>query len=253
MAKRFTDTEKYKKRFFRGLPGAYKLLWDYLYHSCDHAGIWIVDFEIAQIYLGKDMQVNYEEAVNHFNSDKKRVIELDEKTKWFLPKFVEFQYGLLNPKNNAHNSVINILRKYKLVKNEQGANEGLIRVSCDPIDKDKEKDKDKSKDKDKDYTEKFMHLWDDYPNTNGSKSQTFKNYNSCRKKFKWSDDQIYTACMNSLQKQIDEGKAPEYYYQLSNVLGKNYSNDLPELLNYKPVVKNDVPCSQEVSDILGAM
>ena len=58
MAKRFTDTEKYRKPFLRGLQGAYKLLWDFLYHDCNHAGIWIKDFEIAQIYIGNDMPIN---------------------------------------------------------------------------------------------------------------------------------------------------------------------------------------------------
>ena len=47
--KRFTDTDKYKKPFIRGLKGAYKLLWDYLYHECDNAGVWIDDFDVAQI------------------------------------------------------------------------------------------------------------------------------------------------------------------------------------------------------------
>lgn len=109
MAKRFTDTDKYKKPFIRGLRGAYKLLWDYLYHECDHAGIWIVDFEIAQIYLGSDMPVNKKDALKYFNLGENRVIEVNG-NKWFLPSFIEFQYGELNPENRAHNSVLTILQ-----------------------------------------------------------------------------------------------------------------------------------------------
>ena len=78
MAKRFTDTNKYKKPFIRGLQGAYKLLWDYLYHDCDHAGIWIVDFDIAQVYLGADMPVNRADALKFFNKDEVRIIEIDK-------------------------------------------------------------------------------------------------------------------------------------------------------------------------------
>ena len=63
MAKRLTDTEKYRKKFFRNLPGAYKLFWDFLYHECNHAGIWHVDFDVAQIYLGRDMPVSEETAL----------------------------------------------------------------------------------------------------------------------------------------------------------------------------------------------
>jgi hypothetical protein len=114
MAKRFTDTNKYKKPFIRGLQGAYKLLWDYLYHECDHAGIWIVDFEIAQLYIGKDMPVNAVDALKYFNTDEKRIIEVDKGSRWFIPSFISFQYGELNELNRAHGSVIAILRKYNL-------------------------------------------------------------------------------------------------------------------------------------------
>lgn len=137
MAKRFTDTNKYKKPFMRSLPGPYKLLWDYLYHSCDHAGIWIVDFEIAQIYLGKDMPVNKEDALKYFNNIEERIIEVNE-NKWFIPSFIEFQYGELNEANRAHNSVLHILSKYNLINNK-----GLIRG----LEAHKDKDKDKVKDK----------------------------------------------------------------------------------------------------------
>jgi len=144
MAKRFTDTEKYKKPFTRGLQGAYKLLWDYLYHDCDHAGIWIVDFEIAQIYLGSDMPVDKKSALEYFNSDEQRIIEFSKKEKWFIPGFVDFQYGKLNPKNKAHNSVIKLLEKYNLFEEY---NKGLTRGLNASKDKDKELDKDMDLDK----------------------------------------------------------------------------------------------------------
>lgn len=143
MAKRFTDTNKYKKPFLRSLPGPYKLLWDFLYHECDHAGIWIVDFQIAQIYVGDDMEIDYDEAIQYFNFTEERIIELDGGKKWFLPSFIEFQYGNLNSKNRAHNSVISILEKYNLYDPSLG----LIRPLQGCKDKDKDKDKDKEKDK----------------------------------------------------------------------------------------------------------
>lgn len=135
MAKRFTDSDKYKKTFFRGLPGAYKLLWDYLYHDCDNAGIWICDFEIAQLYLGPDMKVDHATALELFGD---RIVAFDSGKKWFIPAYIEFQYDCgveaLNPKNNAHLSVIKKLQKQGLMSPSQGA-------------KDKDKDKDMVKDK----------------------------------------------------------------------------------------------------------
>ena len=141
MAKRFTDTEKYKKKFIRCLPGAYKLLWDYLYHDCDFSGIWHVDFEVAQIYLGKDMPVNHEEALRLFNADEERIIVLNGGSKWFIKSFIVFQYGLpLNKNNRLHASVLSRLRN----------NMGLIKGLVSSLQGAKDKDKDKNKDKDKD-------------------------------------------------------------------------------------------------------
>lgn len=136
MAKRFTDTNKYKKPFIRGLQGAYKIFWDYLYHECDHAGIWIVDFEVAQLYVGKDMPINKIDALKYFNEGEKRIIEIDNGLRWFLPSFVEFQYGELNEQNRAHNSVISILNKYGLRKPIRP----LKAPSKGAMDKDKDKD-----------------------------------------------------------------------------------------------------------------
>lgn len=139
MSKRFTDTNKYKKPFIRSLPGAYKLLWDYLYHDCDHAGIWIVDFDIAQIYIGEDMPICKKEALKYFNVDEEKIVEVDEGSRWFIPSFIEFQYGELNESNRAHNSVINILKKYNLLRKIKKINKPLV----SPLEGAKDKDKDK--------------------------------------------------------------------------------------------------------------
>jgi len=149
MAKRFTDSNKYKKAFFRSLRGPYKLLWDFLYHECDHAGIWNVDFQIAQIYLGQDMPVNPQEALNFFNSDEVRVVPFDRGTKWFLPGFIEFQYGKLNPANRAHSAAISILKKYSLEEKTKKITKLLGSPMEAPSNGAKDKEKDKEKDKDK--------------------------------------------------------------------------------------------------------
>ena len=138
MAKRFTDTNKYKKPFIRGLQGAYKLLWDFIYHDCDHAGIWIVDFDIAQIYVGLDMPVNKADALKFFNKDKKRIIEVDKGERWFIPSFIEIQYGKLNHENRVHLSVIKILNKYKLLNNNNDLLSPLKGAKKQDIDKNKD-------------------------------------------------------------------------------------------------------------------
>lgn len=108
MPKRFTDTDKWKKPFIRGLEGPYKLLWMYILDDCDHAGIWQVDFEVARIRIGE--QVDIDTALKLF---AERVYPLN-KFKWFIPDFITFQYGELSEKNRMHNSVLQILSKHKV-------------------------------------------------------------------------------------------------------------------------------------------
>lgn len=146
MAKRFTDTNKYRKPFIRGLKGAYKLFWDFLYHDCDHAGVWIVDFDIAQLYIGSDMVVDYADALSFFNEGEIRVLELDGGKKWFLPSFIEFQYGKLSRNNKAHSGIINILLKYNLIDEHLNLR-GYISPLQGAMDKYKDMDMDMDKEK----------------------------------------------------------------------------------------------------------
>lgn len=139
MSKRFTDTEKWKKPYIRSLEGPYKLLWFYILDDCDHAGIWQIDMEVACIRIGE--QVTLDRAIEVFDG---RAILIDS-GKLFIPDFIDFQYGQLNPANRLHFSVITILKKFGLYDQEQGAIKPLVRSSEGPKDKDKVKDKDKDK------------------------------------------------------------------------------------------------------------
>ena len=107
MAKRFTDTDKWKKGFIKNLPAKYKLLWLYILDDCNHAGIWDTDFEVASIRIGS--KINEKEAAQVLSEQIKI---FDGGNKWFIPKFIDFQYGQLNENVNAHKSVIKLLDKY---------------------------------------------------------------------------------------------------------------------------------------------
>jgi len=131
MAKRFTDTNKWKKEFIRGLQGAYKLLWLYLLDECDHAGIWHVEIDVAAIRISETL--SQKEAIKQFGD---RIQIIDGGNKWFIPDFIEFQYGELNPANRAHKSVLDQLNKYK----DKGLTWPL--QGCKDMDMDKDMDKD---------------------------------------------------------------------------------------------------------------
>lgn len=143
MAKRFTDTEKWKKVWFRKLTPLCKCFWEYLRDNCNHAGIWEVDFELAEFCLGSPL--NKEEIKIVF---KKQYIEISNGKKWFIKDFIDFQYGSLNENNKAHGSVIHILKK-------EGVYKGLVCPLDRAKDKDKDMDKDKEKDKDIDFIGKL--------------------------------------------------------------------------------------------------
>jgi len=132
MAKRFTDSEKWKKPFIKKLPMQYKLLWFYLLDDCNHAGVWQVDLEIASLRIG--YKLNLKDSITALN-DKIKVFDNGEK--WFIKDFIEFQYGELNEKNRAHKSVISVLTKYNLLS--------LNKPLRSPLQGAKDKDKDKDK------------------------------------------------------------------------------------------------------------
>jgi hypothetical protein len=146
MAKRFTDSGKWNKPFLRGMKAPYKLLWLYILDECDHAGIWQVDFVVAQVKIGEKLKEN--EAINFF-SDK--IFVFDRGQKWFIYDFIEFQYGELNPLNRAHNSVLKQLEKYGI----DYENKPLTSPLEGRKDKDKELVKELELVKDKQAVEKF--------------------------------------------------------------------------------------------------
>lgn len=138
MAKRFTDNEKWKKLFFKSLSTVNKLFFLYILDECDNAGVWHVEPEIAEIRIGE--KINLDLAKMELG---KHVHEFDSGEKWFIPSFIDFQYGLLNPNVNAHKSVIDKLTKKNLMK----VHEQLINCSSTDLYKDMDKDMDKDKDK----------------------------------------------------------------------------------------------------------
>lgn len=108
MAKRFTDTEKWRNPWYRKLPWKMKLLWSYICDTCDIAGIWYEDLEGASFAIGEE--ITREEYNRTFG---KKLVRLKE-DKVFFPQFVEFQYGKLSPKSAPNRKVIQALIRNKI-------------------------------------------------------------------------------------------------------------------------------------------
>lgn len=151
MAKRFTDTNKWDHSWIRRLSCKFKCALFYILDKCDHAGLWVADFEAMSFIIGET--VTQHDFENHFK-DKIILIKSD---KYFIPSFIDFQYGSLNQDNRVHKSVILLLEKEGAYKHLKSSFQGAK-------DKDKEKDKDKAKDKKKDKdTFDFEFLYKIYP------------------------------------------------------------------------------------------
>ena len=132
MAKRFMDNTIFDKSWYRKLPVRLKIVWFYLINKCNHAGIWECDIDLLSFQI-VDFNEPYtlEEILKAFGDN---IIDIGD-NKYYLSKFISFQYGIpLNPNVKVHQSVIKLLSKY----DENWAN-SLVRV----IDKDIIRDKDK--------------------------------------------------------------------------------------------------------------
>lgn len=142
MSKRFVDTDLFRKPLMRSLQAPYKVLWVYLFCECDHAGIWDVELDVASMRLGTEL--DRAEVLKAFGG---AIVEVDGGKKWWLPEFVAFQYGTLNPANKVHQSVIAILTKLNIYAEKEGAYKGLASSLQGAKDKDKDKDKEKEKER----------------------------------------------------------------------------------------------------------
>ena len=140
MAKRFTESEKWKDEWFLELKKKHKLIWIYLLDNCSNGGRWKKSFKHLNFCC--ETNIKEEELKQVFNG---RIFDFSKF--FFIPKFLKFQYPKgLNSEKPAILSVRKEVLDYGLLKiiREQLGNDYLIIK-----DKDKDKDMDKNKDKDK--------------------------------------------------------------------------------------------------------
>lgn len=172
MSKRFTDTEKWQRPWFRQLPWMYRELWLYILDSCDIAGIWYVDFDLARFCISQDL--NLVTATELF---EKQIRILGDGKKWWVEGFVDFQYGTLNDSSNLHKSVISKLIKAGIWSSPQtGLEQALIDPTSSHMVKDKEEVKNKEKEKEREQENWFNQFWSVYPRKD-DKSSSRKAWN----------------------------------------------------------------------------
>lgn len=142
--KRFTATEKWSDKWFRSLPRDVKLAFYYVIENCDSAGVWEADYDLANFCIGGE-PLDWD-AVLIALGDKAHVMP---NGKWFLTKFIEFQYGKLSEDCKPHLSVIRTLQNHGIIIGYQKGIQTVTFAKGKLTLEEKEKEKDKEKDKGK--------------------------------------------------------------------------------------------------------
>ena len=138
MSKRFTDTEKFSDTWYRKLSLLHKVIWEYLLAECNHAGI-LENFDLEMMSFKIGAEVTKEDLQVFEN----RIIFISDDI-LFIPKFIQFQYGELNPQSKVHASVLRELEKYNIdtLSIEYGKSYQTLKNKDKDIYKDKNKNKD---------------------------------------------------------------------------------------------------------------
>jgi hypothetical protein len=142
--KRFTETTRFEDPWYRKLTPAMKLAWEYLYAKCDNAGVIDLDREGAEFHIGAT--VDWSEFL--LLCGPKRIAVL-ENGKWWLLKFIEFQYGKLSNKSAPHRKVLSLLEQHGLLEGSGSLLVGYMEATSRLKEKDKDKEEDKEEDKEK--------------------------------------------------------------------------------------------------------
>jgi hypothetical protein len=113
--KRFTETQKWEDPWFRRLTPEMKLLWQWVLDRCDNAGVIDPDIELASFQIG------YQYPMDTLSAFGERIEKLPC-GKWFIPKFISFQYGQLSKDCKAHKPIYMSLQKHSLIGYPKGIN-----------------------------------------------------------------------------------------------------------------------------------
>lgn len=148
MAKRLTDSTKWNDSWFTNLPMDIKLVWIYLLDTCDHAGVYKTNIRLLKFQTGSER--TEEELIEFF---KDRIYITGDK--WFIPKFVTFQYKNFFTNNApAVKSARELLINHSIIKPNDNSfitlTQPLLNHSIRAKDKDMDTDKDKAIDKNTD-------------------------------------------------------------------------------------------------------
>ena len=110
MSKRFTDTDKWDDPWYMELPVKYKLFWVFMLDNCSPAGIYKINIRLASFQIGEPFE---ESEIKRVFAE--RIFEIAP-GKWFVKKFIKYQYGTLSENCKPHQPIIKELRNYENIE-----------------------------------------------------------------------------------------------------------------------------------------
>jgi hypothetical protein len=108
VTKRFSETDKWRDKWFRELCNDHRILWYYLLENCDNAGIFEADWGLISFYINRE--ISEEEALKVLEGKITKV----SRDIFIINKFIEFQYGELKVSCAPHLKVLRCLKKVGL-------------------------------------------------------------------------------------------------------------------------------------------
>lgn len=165
-----TDSTKWSDGWFGDLPMDMKLVWLYILDMCDHAGVYKVNLKLLKFQTGTDRT---EEQILEYLKDR---VYLAENDKWFIPKFITFQYkNFFTSKTPAIISAKELLLSHNIIKpndntlptvNKQLDKPSIILIEGLDNGNERTKDKDKYTNTNKDeyknkHEDKHEDMWKD--------------------------------------------------------------------------------------------
>ena len=170
MAKRFTDTDKWKDDWYLSLNNDYRLIWLWLLDNCNHAGL--CKRSITLLNMMCNTKITEEDLLEVF---KDRILIYQDY--WFITKFIFFQYGndFITSNSKAVKSALKSMIQFGIVEESvngdirftiplpnpyltltQPLHKSINTIKDKAMDKDKDKDKDKALEKDKSDFDRFQ-------------------------------------------------------------------------------------------------
>lgn len=228
MSKRFIDNGFLDQKWIRKLNPEHKIFLIYLMLKCDNGGIIDLDFEDASFWIGKEIS-----SVDFLPEGY--LVPINDTGKYFMPKFIDWQYSDLSSNKNIVQQARQILEKYNLINKDFTLNldKSYINVTRDlhkSYVTSNSNSKGKGKGKEGVQGEKINEVFENfrkaYPGTKGGYKKEFDNF---KKHDDWNNciEKLLPALENQINiRSQSTGFVPEWRHLKTWLNNRGWEDEL---------------------------